>query len=204
MAYGSGSALVVEESSAITIPNAVNFTNTTAGYANSLNIVGNPAGVTFSGPWSLSVAASIGSGNVAGNLVIISGLVSGAAGITKFNPGTLELTAANIYSGATTISAGTLTIGGSGSLGSGNYAATIANSGTFNYNSSAAQTLSGLISGTGSLGLNGAGTLTLSAANSYSGGTTVSAGTLQVGVDSAIPAGSSVIMANGRDSVRHF
>ena len=71
--------------------------------------------------------------------------------------------------GHTTISAGTLEIGGAGQLGSGTYAGTISNSGTLDYNSSADQTLSGIISGTGDLEVNGAGTLTLSADNTYTG-----------------------------------
>ena len=44
-----------------------------------------------------------------------------------------------------------------------------------------AVTLSGVLSGSGGLNLLGAGTLTLTASNTYSGGTTISAGTLQVG-----------------------
>ena len=39
----------------------------------------------------------------------------------------------------------------------------------------------GLISGAGALTKSGAGTLTLTGSNSYAGGTTISAGTLQIG-----------------------
>ena len=39
-------------------------------------------------------------------------------------------------------------------------------------------TVSGIVSGTGSLNKSGAGTLTLTAANTYTGNTTVTAGTL--------------------------
>jgi autotransporter-associated beta strand protein len=51
-------------------------------------------------------------------------------------------------------------------------------------------TLSGTISGTGSLGKNGAGTLTLNAANSYTNGTSMSAGTLKLGNAGGIPGGA--------------
>ena len=60
----------------------------------------------------------------------------------------------------------------------GNYAGAISNAGIFKYNSTADQTLSGVISGTGALTQSGAGTLELNAANTYTGVTTVSAGTL--------------------------
>jgi autotransporter-associated beta strand protein len=81
------------------------------------------------------------------------------------------------YTGATTISAGTLTIDVAGQLGGGNYAGLIANNTVLVYNSTAVQILSGTISGTGMLTNSGGGTLTLSAStNSYSGGTEVNNG----------------------------
>jgi len=79
-----------------------------------------------------------------------------------------------------TINAGTLEVGGAGRLVSGNYAGAISNDGTFKYNSTNDQTLSGVISGTGALTQSGAGTLTLSGANTYTGATTVSAGILLI------------------------
>src|SRR5581483_6280438 len=53
---GNTAALVAEGTSAINIPNAV-----TVASATTNNIVGNTAGVTFSGPWSLGAALSLGS-----------------------------------------------------------------------------------------------------------------------------------------------
>ncbi|PWU14556.1 MAG: hypothetical protein C5B50_17040 [Verrucomicrobia bacterium] len=161
------SALVAEGSSAFTIPNAIDFSQSNTNPP--LNIVGNTAGITFSGNVTLgSKAVKIGSG-VAGNLVILSGQISGSGSLTKFNPAELQLSGVNTYTGATTNSAfggvGTLTINGSGSLGSGTYAGTIANNagGTFNWSSSASQNFSGAIWGnTGTFNVNGPGTLTLS------------------------------------------
>ena len=46
------------------------------------------------------------------------------------------LSGVSTYTGSTSITAGTLQIGGAGSLGSGNYAAAIANSGAFVVNTS--------------------------------------------------------------------
>ncbi len=106
----------------------------------------------------------------------------------------------NTYTDNTTISGGPLTIGSAGQLGSGTYAANITNNTAFNYGSSAAQTLSGMISGTGSLTNSGSGTLTLSgtAANIYSGLTTVSAGTLTLNKTAGVNAvGGNIAVIGG-------
>jgi len=105
-----------------------------------------------------------------------------AYGLIKAGPGTLELTGACTYDGNTAVNEGTLEIGGDGSLGGGDYAAaiSIAAGATFRYNSSAAQTLGGAISGDGSLAKQGAGTLTLIGDNSYAGDTIVGDGTLSI------------------------
>jgi len=110
----------------------------------------------------------------------ISGAVSdfGNASLNVAGGGTVSLGGTNTYSGATTINASTLTISGLGHLGGGNYAPAITDNGVFNYQSSADQTLSGIISGTGSVTMSGSSTLVLSGANTYSGATTISGGTL--------------------------
>jgi len=110
--------------------------------------------------------------------LISNGDNGGTLALTKANTGKWILSGTNTYTGATTIIAGTLEISGAGVLGGGAYAGSIANSSTFRYNSTATQTLSGAISGTGVLIKSNTGTLTLSGANSYSGTTTVAAGTL--------------------------
>jgi trimeric autotransporter adhesin len=107
---------------------------------------------------------------------------------TKAGAGTLVLAGGAAYTGNTTISGGTLVIAGTGQMGAGNYAGAITDNATFNYSSSAAQTLSGIISGTGALVQNGPGTLTLSALNTYSGPTTVAAGTLDISATGSITA----------------
>ena len=88
----------------------------------------------------------------------------------------LTLSGGNTYAGATTISAGTLTIADPGQLGGGTYAANITNNGALVFSTSVAHTLPGIISGSGSLAKSGTGTLTLSGANTYTGGTSVTAG----------------------------
>jgi len=110
--------------------------------------------------------------------------------------GIMQLSGVNTFTGPTTISAGTLTIGGAGQLGSGTYAANLTNNAALNYGSTAAQTLSGIISGTGTLTKSSSSTFTLSGVNSYSGTTTISAGEL-IGVTGGSCASSAVSIANG-------
>ena len=94
--------------------------------------------------------------------------------------GTTILTGANTYTGATTISSGaTLQAGNggtAGTLGAGN----ITDNGTLAFNRSDAYSVANVISGTGALTQSGAGNLTLTGINNYSGATTVNAGTLSV------------------------
>jgi len=116
---------------------------------------------------TLSGIATNGSG------AALAGGISGAGSLTKINAGTLTLTGTNSYTGNTTVGAGTLTLAGSGSLGSGTYAGNITNNGAFIHNSAVAETLNGVISGTGSVTQQSGGDLTLAATNTYSGGTTL-------------------------------
>ncbi len=146
-----------------------------------------------------NAAVTVSSGSLA-----VSGALSGSGSLSMTGPGTLTLSGANTYTGGTTINSGTLQIGGAGSLGNGSYAGAITDNGTFQYSSSANETLSGAISGTGGLVKDsGAGTLYLTANNSYAGGTTISAGTLSLGNNT--PTGSVVgpITDNGTLQIYH-
>ena len=69
-------------------------------------------------------------------------------------------------------------------------------SGTLSVNQSVTTTFAGSISGTGGLTKLGIGTLILSGNNTYSGATTITAGTLQVSGGSAIGDLSNVTLAN--------
>jgi autotransporter-associated beta strand protein len=156
------------------------------------------------------IADQTGSGGTGGNAGSWTLGVNGA--------GTLVLSGANAYSGGTALSAGTLVVGnnsalGTGALvmasgtnlsflGSGNFtvANPIALSGSASILPTAAttQTLSGVISngsGTGTLNVAGGGTLVLSGANTYTGGTNLSAGTIVVGNNSALGAGTLAMAA---------
>lgn len=106
-----------------------------------------------------------------------SGRISGSAGITKRNTGTLYIQTANNNSGPLVIENGRVYVGTGGRLGTGN----ITNDGVLEF-ASEDQTVVGNISGTGSLAHNGTSVLTLTGSNTYSGGTIVGWGAiLQVG-----------------------
>lgn len=101
--------------------------------------------------------------------------------ITKDGAGTLAITGSHGGSYPIVVNDGSLEVGAASTLAGGLFTQTITNDGVFRFNSSGAQTISGVISGSGSVEKDNSGTLTLSAANSYSGDTTVSAGTLSLG-----------------------
>ncbi|WP_043879055.1 S8 family serine peptidase [Azorhizobium caulinodans] len=105
--------------------------------------------------------------------------ISGTGGLIKAGAGTLTLIGTNTYSGGTTIAGGTLQIGNGGTTGS--ITGNVLDNGTLAFNRSDALTYGGVVSGAGNLVKAGAGTLTLTGANTYTGGTTISSGTLQIG-----------------------
>ena len=136
-----------------------------------------------SGGTTLTLGCPLSSGytSVSGNQLVTVGQVSGvvAGVLIKQNSGTLALTSANPdYNGAISINGGTLSIAGAGQLGGGTFGNPFTDNGVFDYSSSAAQTISSAISGTGSITKNGGGTLTLSGVNTMSGAVTINSGTL--------------------------
>ena len=177
------------------------------------NLIWRSAGVITTGGSQSTFSGAVFNGqNNSGNRVIytvaegtddIDLLVSTShnnnTGITKNGAGTLGLTSTSNATGNTIIiNDGTLEISGSGRLNSGNYGSSITNAGIFRYNSSANQTLSGVMSGTGALTKDNSGILTLSGANTYSGNTSVSGGTLALSAaDNNIASSASIDVASG-------
>ena len=87
--------------------------------------------------------------------------------------------------------AGTLQVGngGSGASIGGTSGMTIASNATLVFNHADAVTVAAVISGNGKLTQAGTGILTLLGSNTYTGSTTISAGTLQIGNGGAAGAG---------------
>jgi autotransporter-associated beta strand protein len=149
-----------------------------------------------------------------GRTATFNGVISGYPGLTVNGGGTVQLNAANTYSGDTTVNSGTLVANDNSALGAGllvldggnlsnTATCSLENDVKLNSNATvtvgAAQTLTmkGAIAGTGTLTKNGTGTLTLSGANTYPGATIVSAGTLALGNPSALLPTTSLTLAAG-------
>ncbi len=124
-----------------------------------------------------------------------SGLASPDGSLTKLGDGTLVLTGSSTFSGPTTIEAGALQLG-SGAAG-GSVAGAIVNSGTLILNRSDATTLGNAISGSGLVRKLAANTVTLTASNSFLGGTFLEQGNLQVNAAGALGSGTVTITNAG-------
>ncbi|MET8524061.1 autotransporter outer membrane beta-barrel domain-containing protein, partial [Nocardioides sp. NPDC004968] len=122
-------------------------------------------------------------------------VISGSGAFQQNGTGTTIFTAANTYTGGTTISAGTLQLGNGGETGS--IVGDVTNNGIFAINRSNAFSFGGVISGSGAFQQNGTGTTIFTAANTYTGGTTISAGTLRAGGPNTFSPNSAVTVALG-------
>jgi autotransporter-associated beta strand protein len=168
-------------------------------------------GFSTSTPMTLGTSGGGATFDTAGFAVTLSGSLSGPGSLTKLDSGTLTLAATNTYSGNTLISGGTLLLGsglalqdstldtsGSGTLRFGSLTAatfggltgpgplTLGNTASAAValsvgNNNANTTYSGALQGAGSLIKIGGGVLALTGSNAYSGSTTVTGGTLQIG-----------------------
>jgi len=147
-----------------------------------------------------------------GQSLTYSGVLSGSGSLVKINTNTLTLSSANTFTGTTRVSGGTLALASSAALqnstlnldvgtlsfGSLTSATVGALAGSRNLaltnNSNAGVTLTvggndqdaayaGVLSGSGNLIKQGAGSLTLSSSNNYSGNTIINAGTVKLSRD---------------------
>ena len=143
---------------------------------------------------TLSVGNANGSGTFSG---IIANGTNDTMSFVKAGTGVQALTGANLYTGATTISAGTLQIGSGGTSGSLAATSAITDNASLVYNRSDGITVANAISGTGTVTQAGSGVLGISASNSYSGGTTVSTGRILAQNTSAIGTGALTVQNGG-------
>ena len=111
--------------------------------------------------------------------IVYGGVISGSGALSNDGWGVLTLTGDNTYTGGTTNNAGVLQIGDGGTTGS--IVGDVSNNSLLAFNRSDDISYGGVISGIGGLNKGGSGRLVLTAENAYTGGTTISAGTLQIG-----------------------
>ncbi len=179
--------------------NAVENSTVSNGITNGLQFDSSDAGSTsfnlggLAGSGNLSLISQ-SAGNAAATLTVGSnnanttygGILSGTgASLLKSGLGTLILANANTYDGGTTLNAGAIQLG-NGTTTNGSVAGGIVNNSALIIANPAIQTVGNAISGTGTLTKTGAGVAALTGSNSYSGATTINAGTLAIGGDSEL------------------
>lgn len=108
----------------------------------------------------------------------LDGTISGAGDVVQSGTGTTVLTAANTYTGGTSIAAGTLQLGNGAANGS--IVGNVSDNGTLAFDRSDAYSFAGLVSGAGGVAQRGTGTTVLTAANTYKGTSVVETGTLLI------------------------
>ncbi|MFM5984576.1 MAG: beta strand repeat-containing protein, partial [Sphaerospermopsis kisseleviana] len=121
---------------------------------------------------------------------------TGSGGIVKTGAGTATLTGANTYAGGTLISSGALQVGNGGAtgqLGLGN----VTNNASLVVNRTGAISIGNTISGTGSLTKLAAGTLTLTASNTFSGNVNITGGAISISAANRLGATNNTLVLDG-------
>ncbi len=153
----------------------------------------------------------------------ITAILAGSGAFTKTTAGTVTLSGVNTYSGGTQLNDGVLALGSSAALGSTGsigfgggtlqYSSSNASDYSSRFSTAAGQAYkidtngrnvafaSGLLSAGGTLHKSGAGTLTINGISTYTGKTTVSAGTLAIGANGSIANSSEVSLSGGNFNV---
>ena len=172
---------------------------------------------TFTGSTTLVVTNAV---TVSGSLAVtgtgrvtFSGLIGGTGSLVMENTGVVVLGGSNTYAGGTKVNAGTLIAQNAGALGTGDVL--LAPQAKMVLDLVGSGTISNALRGEGSLAKSGSGTVTISNGSSnYTGGTTVTTGTLVIGNSRALgtglvsvsaaaslmasgSAGSSIVVSNG-------
>ena len=177
-------------------------------------------GITFASSITLN-ANAIGTFDIMGNTTTLSGVIGGAGSLVLASTGTLALTGANTYTGGTLVTkAGVLSINNGSAVGTSTLtldhgtlqtaaALSLANNVALGHGGGTLDaygqmsTFSGVFAdsttGSGSLTIAdtiGGGTIVLTATNTYSGGTFINGGTLQLGASNALPSTVGTLTVN--------
>jgi fibronectin-binding autotransporter adhesin len=247
---GSG-GLTKDGAGTLTLSGTNTFTGATSILGGGLDLAGgsaladttavtlaNTAGVFVSLQANERIGSLAGGGTTGGSIFLNSntlttgdatstmfnGIIGGSGGVTKVGAGTFTLTGVSVYTGATTISDGSLVLNNAGgnalsdstavnldtsganltlstneTVGSlaGVAGSGVTLNGTLTAGGTNATTVFvGSANGAGGLTKVGTGTLTLSGANGFSGPVTINAGGVTVSGGSAIANGTAVVLAN--------
>jgi outer membrane autotransporter protein len=193
----------------VMLQSGANVTFTASSYALQNLSLATGTAATFSTP-QISISGTVTDNGAltfaSPNAISIAATIVGSGTLTQDGTGVLTLSGPNAYTGTTTVETGTLAAGATNTLPS-LTAVTVEAPGTLNLagfnqsigslagagsvslgtatlttgNDNTNTLFSGDMSGSGALNKVGTGTFILSGANTYTGGTTISAGTLQLG-----------------------
>jgi autotransporter-associated beta strand protein len=190
--------------------------------ANQVSIIVTSGGNTISSDVSIDSATAVAAVAADASLTV-SGSIGGVGGLVKSGAGTVDLTnVANGYDGGTTLAGGTLGFSALGSLGDGDLSF---DGGTLRYNAGNTADISAKVvtlainggvidtngndvtlanaignGGAGALTKAGSGTLTLQGANSHTGPTSVTGGTLSISSNGNLgneASGSGLVLNGG-------
>jgi len=154
------------------------------------------AGRLAAGAVTISNGASLNFATGAGQTNIVVNDISGAGQLLNNNSSETRFAGAVTSTGGLTINSGTVRIGNGGTTGS--YTGdSVLDGGTLAFDRSDTNTYGGIISGTGSVVKVNTGAVTLTASNSYSGASTLFAGTLVAGNADALGSGNITFLTGG-------
>ncbi len=199
--YSGGSTI---NAGTVIVNSAASLGATSGGLALNAGTVEVATGFSTSRVYTLGNSASTIQVDPSQTLTITSA-IGGTGALNKTGTGTLTLSGTNTYSGGSIINSGSVIANSAASLGATSGALTL-NAGTLEIatgystgrtytlgnaastiqvDSSQTLTMTSAIGGTGKLNKTGAGTLLLTVSDTYSGGTDIAAGILELGGDSA-------------------
>ena len=187
-----------------TLPNSATFSGTISDGRSNTTALAITEGTqyltganTYTGGTAIGAqgALAIGNGGMSGSIVgnvandgilafdrsdsvTFAGQISGAGAVYQLGTGTTVLTGDSTFTGGTAIAAGSLQLGNGGTTGS--VQGNIQNQGTLIFDRADTYTFANVVSGAGNVVQGGSGTTVLTGANTYTGDTTVAAGTLSV------------------------
>ncbi|MFC7396714.1 autotransporter domain-containing protein [Chelatococcus sp. GCM10030263] len=212
---GVGGSLVKTGSGTTVLSGANTYTGPTTVAAGTLqagaaNAFSQASGTTVEGGGTLDLGGfvqaidtvslaggTLQNGALAGAVTSTGGTVAdlgGSASLTTLS-GLTTVLGTNTYTGGTTINGGVLQLGDGGT--SGTITGDVVNNGTLAFDRSDLFTFDGAISGSGAVNQIGSGTTVLSGINSYTGATTIDAGTLKGGAANSFSQASATTIESG-------
>ena len=172
------------------------FSGTIVNNTQNINITKTGTGtLTLSGSNTYVGTNAVSNGTL--SLANSTALGSAANTATISSGATLDINGVNVANNITLSGNGINSVGALTGTGTATFSGTVTTTGNFSIGGTGTLTVSGVISGSNKLEKVGTGTLILSGANTYSGGTKISAGTLTLGAAGVLADAGAVDFADG-------